>query len=282
MLNTLKPTINLFFFDLRIYGLVYALTLLFVYIYTKKYFLKNNLSEKQFEKTIIYTTISIIFFARLYHVFVSEPSYYLANPSQIIAIWNGGLGFFGGFFGFLFAFFLFSKKYHFSYAKTMDLFFIIFILSLSIGRVANFFNHEIYGRETDSILGVQFCEKFKVEQDLTYDYSKCLKYTNKRHPTQLYESFAYLITFLFSIFYLKKKKLYPGIIAATIGLMYSVSRFIVEFYKEDPGILFFNTVNQAFCVLTGALSIYVIYLIIKINSKTKKENNTHHKVKKIK
>lgn len=59
--------------------------------------------------------------ARLVHVFLYEPSFYLSNPGQSIAVWNGGLSSFGGFIGAFAGFFLFVKKRMLSKDKLMEM-----------------------------------------------------------------------------------------------------------------------------------------------------------------
>jgi phosphatidylglycerol:prolipoprotein diacylglycerol transferase len=53
------------------------------------------------------------------------------------------------------------------------------------------------------------------------------------HPTQLYESFASLLIFLFLI-WLHKRKRFTGQVIATYAVLYGLLRFLVEFVRDDP------------------------------------------------
>ena len=86
-------------------------------------------------------------------------------------------------------------------------------------RMGNFFNSEIYGKETGSNFGVIF---------------KSAGETTARHPTQLYEAFSYLILF-FAMWYLywktdKKKQI--GFLFGLFTVVLWSLRFFIEFLKE--------------------------------------------------
>ena len=53
------------------------------------------------------------------------------------------------------------------------------------------------------------------------------------HPTQVYESAANFVIFLF-VMALRKKERFQGKLFWVYLLLYSVMRFIVEFYRDDP------------------------------------------------
>jgi phosphatidylglycerol:prolipoprotein diacylglycerol transferase len=53
------------------------------------------------------------------------------------------------------------------------------------------------------------------------------------HPTQLYESFAMLIVFLF-LLWLHKHKRFNGQVILAYALLYSIIRFAIEFVRDDP------------------------------------------------
>lgn len=53
-------------------------------------------------------------FARLFHIFLYEPAYYLAQPLEMLKIWHGGLSSFGGLAGATAGFFCYAWKRGFS------------------------------------------------------------------------------------------------------------------------------------------------------------------------
>nr|MBA2339359.1 prolipoprotein diacylglyceryl transferase [Pyrinomonadaceae bacterium] len=53
------------------------------------------------------------------------------------------------------------------------------------------------------------------------------------HPTQLYESFAALLIFFF-LLWLHRRKIFSGQVILTYGVLYALTRFTIEFFRDDP------------------------------------------------
>jgi phosphatidylglycerol:prolipoprotein diacylglycerol transferase len=53
------------------------------------------------------------------------------------------------------------------------------------------------------------------------------------HPTQLYESFAMVIVFIF-LLWLHKRKKFSGQVILTYAMIYATARFLIEFVRDDP------------------------------------------------
>ena len=160
-----------------------------------------------------YLLIPGIVGARLYHV-IDYWQYYSENLGQIIAVWHGGLGIFGGilggFFGLWFCLKLKFKKANF--LSFLDLGVIGLSIGQAIGRWGNFFNQELYGLPTDLPWGI-FIEG------------------EKYHPLFFYESIGCLIIFIIIIKIIKRKKV--GITFFTYLFLYSFLRFWLEFLRIE-------------------------------------------------
>ena len=85
--------------------------------------------------------------ARLYYVLFNLP-YYLSNPIEILAIWNGGLAIHGGVFAALIFIILYCKKHRINILQILDIVVVGLIIGQAIGRWGNFFNSEAYGLVT--------------------------------------------------------------------------------------------------------------------------------------
>jgi len=108
------------------------------------YFSQNQkVIQKNKENFFIFP---LIFFslisARLYHV-GDYWSYYSQNPHQIYATWNGGLGIYGALIGALIFIAIYSLLSRISLLALLDTIAPILPLCQAIGRIGNFFNHEI-------------------------------------------------------------------------------------------------------------------------------------------
>ncbi|HOY61328.1 MAG TPA: prolipoprotein diacylglyceryl transferase [Candidatus Woesebacteria bacterium] len=125
---------------MHLYGLIIGVSI----IIGINYFSRNQkVISKTKENFFIY---SLLFFsiigARLYHV-IDYWNYYSQNTNQIYATWNGGLGIYGALIGGIIYIFFFSLFSRISFLKILDSITPILPLCQAIGRIGNFFNHEI-------------------------------------------------------------------------------------------------------------------------------------------
>ena len=87
-------------------------------------------------------------------------------------IWNGGMSFHGGLLGVILATIIFSKKHKINSYIFLDLIALAAPIGLFFGRIANFINSELYGRETDILWSVKFITIDNVSQDIHLKYMK--------------------------------------------------------------------------------------------------------------
>ncbi len=236
-------------FEIRYYGIIYALSFILAYFFIS-YLAKERelkLTKDDIWDLLLYLIIGTVLGARLFEIIVYNPSYYLQNPLQTLAIWKGGLSFHGGLVGAVTAALIYCRKKKVQFYDLADIVVIPLAFGLFMGRIANFINGELVGRITK----VPWCVKFK-------HYEGC------RHPSQLYESFKNLIIFS-SLWFLKNKKLKKGILFWSFILMYSTLRFLVEFFRapdQQIGFILGLTMGQWLNIVMFAVG---IYFFIKIN-----------------
>ncbi|HCI55694.1 MAG TPA: prolipoprotein diacylglyceryl transferase [Bacteroidales bacterium] len=206
-------------FAIRWYGLLFASAFLFGYIIMKKIFANEGKSDIVLDRLTVYIVIGTVVGARLGHCLFYEPSYYLSHPVEIFKIWHGGLASHGGAIGILLALWLFDRKEKLGYFWTLDRLAIVAALGGSLIRIGNLMNSEIYGVETNLPWGFVFLRNNE---------------TVPKHPTQLYEAFAYLIIFflLYRMYWKKKGNVYHGLLISIFLILVFTARFLIEFIKE--------------------------------------------------
>ena len=96
--------------EIRWYGLLWVIGLIVAVYTVQRIFEKEKLPQSWFDSLFIYMMLGIILGARLGHCLFYEPAYYLANPIQILKIWEGGLASHGGVLGIIIAVWLYSKN----------------------------------------------------------------------------------------------------------------------------------------------------------------------------
>lgn len=207
-------------FSLRWYGLMFALAFVFGYIILSKIYKKEKKSLEDLEKLSIYVILGTVIGARLGHCLFYDPTYYLTNPIEILKVWRGGLASHGAAIGILTALYLFSKK-----KKDQNIIWILdrLVIVVALGgafiRLGNLFNSEIIGKATDLPWAFVFVRVDEIP----------------RHPTQIYESLFYFLSFIILYFIYQKKSaaLKPGFLFGLFLILIFGFRFFIEFLKEN-------------------------------------------------
>ncbi len=182
----------------------------------------------QVEDLLTLIIIGIVAGGRLGYVLFYQPGYYLANPLEILAVWQGGMAFHGGFLGVALAILYFSRRHGAALGSVADILAIATPPGLLLGRLANFVNAELWGRPTDLPWGVIF--PGTAAQDCPGIEGLCA-----RHPSQLYEAGleglllgGLLLWLAFARGWLKAPWQLTGMFLA----VYGASRFAVEFVRQ--------------------------------------------------
>ena len=214
---------------------------------SKKKLIKDQKLLNLFDDLITYLIIGIIVVGRLGYVIFYNLEYYLKNFSEILMIWNGGMSFHGGLIGIIFVTVIFSKKHKIDSYIFLDLIALVAPIGIFLGRIANFINSELYGRETDIIWSVKFVAIDNVS----------------RHPSQIYEAIFEGLVLFFLLNHFAKKDNFnkPGLISCLFIILYSLFRFILEFFRAPDtqvGYLVFQlTLGQLFSIVFFFLGLFL-------------------------
>ncbi len=209
----------------RWYGMMYAVSFISAIFIIRYIALKKKLAitQEQISDLMLYGAVGVIFGGRLGYVLFYNPGYYFSNPSKIIAVWEGGMSFHGGLIGAVLGGIYFCRKFKLPVYSVADVAIVAAPIGLGLGRIGNFMNGELFGRETD----VPWCMVFPAGGDVC------------RHPSQLYEATLEGGVLFVILWVLSKKNLAPGIVFWSMILGYGVFRFIVEFAREPDAHLGF-------------------------------------------
>jgi prolipoprotein diacylglyceryl transferase len=244
--------------EIRWYGILFALGFVVGHFIMTKIFEIEKIDIKNLDALTYYMIFSTVIGARLGHCFFYEPDYYLANPSEIIAIWKGGLASHGAAIGILFALWLYSRsRPEQPFLWIVDRIVITVAFAGVCIRLGNLMNHEIIGKPTD----------------LPWAFVFTLVDQQPRHPSQLYEAicYAFIFIFLYRLYFHKYTTQTPqGLLLGWFLVLIFGVRILVEFLKEDqvaneqdlvliPGLNMGQNLSIPF-VLFG---IYLIYNAIK-------------------
>jgi phosphatidylglycerol:prolipoprotein diacylglycerol transferase len=168
-----------------------------------------------------YILLSALIGSRLFYVMINA-GYYLKNPLDIFKVWEGGLVFYGGLVLTVPTVLWYVKKNALSVWSTADLFAPSLAIGHAVGRIGCFYAGCCYGKPAE---GLPWAVTFTDPQTLALVGIPL-------HPTQIYESLGEF-TIFFVLITLRRHRSFNGRLFVTYVMLYSVLRFIVEFFRGD-------------------------------------------------
>ena len=118
------------------YGITVALGFLVGWWLVRRWASSFHLPREKIGGLMIWIVVGTLIGARLYFIVQNGPKDYLNEPWRILAVWEGGLAYFGGLFGALLASFLYVRRQGLSFARVADLFAPAIPIGSAIGRIS--------------------------------------------------------------------------------------------------------------------------------------------------
>ena len=255
-----RVAFNIFGFNVYYYSLCILLGVIVAYILITREGKKQGLTKEFTSDLIFYTLIIGILGARVYYC-VFNLDYYLANPSEILKIYNGGLAIHGGVIAGLVFVYFYTKKKNVSFIKILDIVAPAVIIAQSFGRWGNFFNQEAHG----GITTYQNLKNMHIPEFIINGMHIEGKYY---YPTFFFESIWCLIGFIILMIARRNKNLRKGFQIGFYFIWYGIGRFFIEALRTDS-LMFFGLKIAQIVSLIGIL----IGIIIIVTNRNKKYYN---------
>ncbi len=267
--------IDLGFFVIRFYSLMFVIAFGLGWFIMKKIFERENESLEKLDSLFIWTVLATLAGARLGHVFFYDWEYYRNHLAEILLpirenpegtlfhIINGweftgyqGLASHGAAISIIITMYFYSKNI----LKRPQMWILDrIVIAVASGaifvRLGNFFNSEIVGNITSSPFGIRFVrDQFSAREAVNatqlaspyeaynaiatnpqFDY--LLLQVPAKHPAQLYEAFCYIFVFaiLFFLYWKTDVREKSGYLFGLFLILLWSVRFVVEYVKESQG-----------------------------------------------
>ncbi|WP_280466947.1 prolipoprotein diacylglyceryl transferase [Nocardia cyriacigeorgica] len=173
---------------------------------------------------------------RLYHVATDWQKYFGAdgNPMDALKIYQGGLGIWGAVFLGGIGAWIGCRVYKIPLPALGDAIAPPILLAQAIGRLGNYFNQELYGRETDLPWGLEIYQRFDDQGRLDMMNGVSTGVVEKVvHPTFLYELLWNVLVVVLLVYIDKRFRIGHGRLFALYVAGYSFGRFFVELMRDD-------------------------------------------------
>jgi phosphatidylglycerol:prolipoprotein diacylglycerol transferase len=219
--------LDLGFFQLRWYSLAYLAGIFIGYWYMLKLLRQPGapMARRHADDLVFYASLGIILGGRLGYVLFYNLPYYLANPIDILKLWDGGMSFHGGVIGTSLGILYLSWKEKLPWLRIHDYVACCVPFGLFFGRLANFVNGELWGAPANVPWAIRFVEAAGGMTVLG----------PPRHPSQLYEAALeglVLFAILAWMFWRTQARYKPGMLVGAFIFFYGIFRFGVEFVRE--------------------------------------------------
>ncbi len=217
----------------------------------------KNIDPDHIYSIAIWAVIGGILGARLVHV-IDNLSYYSDNPAQIIAIWSGGIGVWGGILGGFIGGAIYALIKGHPVGIIADLTAPALLVAQTIGRIGDIINGEHCAKVTDFFLGFSWTHPLSAANDCSSGIN------NPVQPVIAYEMLWNI--FVLAIVWKLRNRIKPdGMLFALYLALYSIGRFLITFAREDK--IWAFGMQEAQYIALMVLIITVPLLLIKARLK---------------
>ena len=221
---------------LRYYGLCIALGIVVATWLTGRELVRKGYDGELALDSLFFIVPPGFVGARLYHV-ITDYDLYADDPwPGVVAVWNGGLGIYGGVVGGFLGLLIFARVRNISALAFADAVAPGLVLAQAIGRWGNYFNQELFGRPSQLPWAIRISPENRPE-----GFSDAETF----HPTFLYESIWNALVCLVLLWVARRfaRSLKDGDVFLLYVSLYSTGRFFMELLRIDPAFLIGGTIR---------------------------------------
>ncbi len=222
---------RIFGFPVNTYGVLLAIAFISALFVAGRLGARDGLPRERLYDLGLWMLLAAIVGSKFLMLF-TEPQF-RENPLRLLSLdflRSGGV-FYGGFLGAVAVGYLLVKRYQLPWWKTADAFAPGIALGQFFGRQGCFAAGCCWGAPTGLPWGVHFSDAGHAVTGVPV--VNAFGQPLHLHPTQLYESFAALL-FFGVLVWLHRRKRFDGQVILTYAVLYGITRFTIEFFRDDP------------------------------------------------
>ena len=209
--------------SLYTYSVFILIGMIVAYLLARGPAIRASLTTERLQQSLVYGLLPGLIGARLYHVF-DQAGYYLDNPAQFFALWNGGLGILGGLAGGALGLWWFARQQRVSLLIMSDIWAPGVLAAQAIGRLGNWANQEAFGPPSDLPWAIPIDPLHR-----PLDHQEAGTF----HPTFLYELVWDAIGLAIILLFRRRMEAVPGRTLGAYLVAYGSGRMMAEFFRFD-------------------------------------------------
>ena len=228
-----------------------------------------GIDENAYGDLLFYGMLGVLLGGRIGYVLFYDLPAFLADPLMLFNVRGGGMSFHGGLLGVMAAGLWWCRKHRMHWFDVMDFVAPLVPLGLGFGRIGNWIGGELWGRVTDSPLGVVFQRALPPEyanlpvEQLRVLHAQGVLEPFARYPSQLLQALLEGLVMFAVLWWFSAKPRPRFAVSGMFALLYGVFRIVAEFFRQPDaqyGYLAFGWLTMGMVLSLPLVAIGLVFL----------------------
>lgn len=228
-----------------------------------------GIDENAYGDLLFYGMLGVLLGGRIGYVLFYDLPAFLADPLVLFNVRGGGMSFHGGLLGVMAAGLWWCRKHRMHWFDVMDFVAPLVPLGLGFGRIGNWIGGELWGRVTDSPLGVVFPRALPPEytalpiEQLRTLHAQGVLEPFARYPSQLLQALLEGLVMFAVLWWFSAKPRPRFAVSGMFALLYGVFRIVAEFFRQPDaqyGYLAFGWLTMGMVLSLPLVAIGLVFL----------------------
>ncbi|MBO0702824.1 MAG: prolipoprotein diacylglyceryl transferase [Candidatus Dormibacteraeota bacterium] len=242
--------LHFWFITIRWYGVGYAVAFLVGLWLVSRYMRWRDIPEAAWGTLAFWCIVLGLVGARLYYDVQNGFGFYLTHPQDILAVWQGGMAYFGAVFSVPILVFIWTRVRRLPFWSFADAAALFAVIGQPIGRLGNIVNGDIVGYPSDLPWAMRYTNPQSLAPELGVAYQ----------PAAAYELLIGLVMLAIVLLVWRYRHPRPGALFVLYLPMYAISQFIVFFWRANSVTAFGLKQAQLSAIVLFVLSLVIIAL----------------------
>jgi phosphatidylglycerol:prolipoprotein diacylglycerol transferase len=228
-----------------------------------------GIDENAYGDLLFYGMLGVLLGGRVGYVLFYDLPAFLADPLVLFNVRGGGMSFHGGLLGVMAAGLWWCRKHQMHWFDVMDFVAPLVPLGLGFGRIGNWIGGELWGRVTDSPLGVVFPRALPAEyanlpvEQLRVLHAQGVLDPFARYPSQLLQALLEGLVMFAALWWFSAKRRPRFAVSGMFALLYGVFRIVAEFFRQPDaqyGYLAFGWLTMGMVLSLPLVALGLVFL----------------------